>query len=96
MIDRLIFEDSIGSVHFSAADNTFFGKLEGINDLVTFEGSSVSELKKSFRAAVKDIRLYVNKLEKMPASHLKVHLTYELIRSFMNLPTSKLKKKGLV
>jgi len=56
MIDRLIFEDIIGSVHFSAADNTFFGKLEGIYDLVTFEGSSVSQIKKSFREAVKDYK----------------------------------------
>ena len=46
----------MGSVHFSATDNTFFGKLEGINDLVTFEGSSVSQLKKSFRDSVKDYK----------------------------------------
>ena len=48
MIDRLVYEDIIGSVHFSSADDIFFGKLEGVNDLVTFEGSSVRELKKSF------------------------------------------------
>jgi len=56
MIDRLVFEDVIGSVHFSSVDETFFGKLEGINDLVTFEGSSVKELKKSFKEAVLDYK----------------------------------------
>ena len=56
MIDRLVFEDVIGSVHFSSVDKTFFGKLEGVNDLITFEGSSVKELKKSFKEAVKDYK----------------------------------------
>ena len=56
MIDRLVFEDVIGSVHFSSVDETFFGKLEGVNDLITFEGSSVKELKKSFIEAVKDYK----------------------------------------
>ena len=57
MIDRLVYEDIIGSVHFSSADDIFFGKLEGVNDLVTFEGSSVRELKKSFIEAVKDYKV---------------------------------------
>ncbi|HRI01881.1 MAG TPA: hypothetical protein PK006_12575 [Saprospiraceae bacterium] len=56
MIDRLDFEDVIGSVHFSSTDETFFGKLEEVNDLVTFEGASVKELKKSFIDAVKDYK----------------------------------------
>ncbi|MEP7197418.1 MAG: type II toxin-antitoxin system HicB family antitoxin [Saprospiraceae bacterium] len=56
MIDRLIFEEFIGSVHFSSEDETFFGKLESINDLATFEGSSVKELKKSFKDAINDYK----------------------------------------
>ena len=56
MLDRLVFESIIGSVHFSSSDETFFGKLEGVNDLVTFEGSSVKELKRSFIEAVKDYK----------------------------------------
>ena len=31
-----------------------FGKIEGIDDLIMFEGSSVSELKKMFKEAVDD------------------------------------------
>jgi predicted HicB family RNase H-like nuclease len=54
MIDKLEFGGFLGSVHFSAQDEVFFGKLEGIDDLVSFEGSSVRELKKSFKEAVKD------------------------------------------
>jgi predicted HicB family RNase H-like nuclease len=44
----------IGSVHFSAEDECFFGKIEGIDDLVTFEGSDVNSLRKAFREAVED------------------------------------------
>lgn len=50
----LIYKEFIGSVSFSAVDNVFHGKIEGIEDLVTFEGESVNEIKKSFEEAVED------------------------------------------
>jgi len=46
------YKEFIGSVNFSGSDECFYGKIEGINDLVNFEGSSVNELKKAFRDAV--------------------------------------------
>lgn len=54
MKDFLTYKDYIGSVHFNAEDEVFFGKIEGIDDLVSFEGFSVVELKKSFVDAVED------------------------------------------
>jgi len=54
MKDNLIYKDFLGSVHFSAKDDCFFGKIEGIDDLVTFEGQDVKAIKKSFREAVED------------------------------------------
>ncbi len=55
MIQNIVeYKEFIGSVNYSDADECFFGKIEGINDLVTFEGSSVKELKKAFRMAVDD------------------------------------------
>jgi predicted HicB family RNase H-like nuclease len=50
----LAYKEFIGSVNFSDADECFFGKIEGINDLVTFEGNSVKELKKAFHQSVDD------------------------------------------
>lgn len=44
----------VGTVSFSSEDRVFFGKIEGINDVVTFEGSSVTALEKSFKEAVND------------------------------------------
>lgn len=54
MIDKLRFKEFIATVHYSDSDETFFGKIEGINDLVTFEGETVTELKKAFKEAVED------------------------------------------
>jgi len=46
MKDVLTYKDFIGSVHFSAEDKVFHGKIEGITDLAAFEGKSVEELVK--------------------------------------------------
>jgi len=54
MKDIMVYKDFIGSVHYSTEDEVFFGKLEGINDSIGFEGSSVEELKASFKEAVED------------------------------------------
>ena len=48
------YKEFIGSVNYSDTDECFYGKIEGINDLVTFEGSSVKELKRAFKNAVDD------------------------------------------
>jgi predicted HicB family RNase H-like nuclease len=41
-------------VHFNAEDEIFYGKIEGIEDLVSFEGNSVKELKEAFIDSVDD------------------------------------------
>lgn len=54
MKDVVSYNGFMGRVHFSSEDEVFHGKLEGVNDLVTFEGRSVEELKKAFQDAVED------------------------------------------
>jgi predicted HicB family RNase H-like nuclease len=54
MNDILQYQNYYASVHFSAADEVFYGKILGIDDLVSFEGASVKELKASFEEAVED------------------------------------------
>ena len=51
-IDVLTYKGFIGSVRFSAQDDVFFGKIEGVNNLITFEGNSVEELKNAFHYVV--------------------------------------------
>jgi predicted HicB family RNase H-like nuclease len=54
MKDILLYKEYLGSVHFNADDEIFYGKIEGIDDLISFEGSSVKELKKAFEDSVND------------------------------------------
>jgi predicted HicB family RNase H-like nuclease len=54
MKNILHYKDFIGSVFFSEKDDCFFGKIEGIEDLITFEGQNVKELKAAFREATED------------------------------------------
>ena len=84
MKDVLNHKGFIGSVHFSAEDKVFFGKIEGINDLITFEGQSVNELISSFQFVVdehiKDCELENKKFEKSYKGSFNVRLTPELHR----------------
>ena len=54
MKDFLVYKEFFGSVHFNAEDEVFYGKIEGIDDLVSFEGKSVNELKEAFQEAATD------------------------------------------
>lgn len=53
-MNTLKYKGYIGSVAFSEKDNVFFGKIEGIDGLVNFEGESVKELTDAFHEAVED------------------------------------------
>lgn len=53
-MNTLHYKGFLGSVEFSEADGVFFGKIEGINALVNFEGQSVQELTQAFHEAVDD------------------------------------------
>jgi predicted HicB family RNase H-like nuclease len=52
MKDVITYKGFIGSVYYNAKDRIFFGKIEGINDLGTFEGTTVDELETGFKYMV--------------------------------------------
>lgn len=57
-MNTMKYKNFVGSVAFSEPDNVFFGKIEGIDGLVNFEGRSVEELTKAFHGAVDDYLAY--------------------------------------
>ena len=57
MKDELKYKGFNGSVHWSPMDGVFFGKIEGIQDLVTFEGTTVEELEIGFQSMVDELIL---------------------------------------
>jgi predicted HicB family RNase H-like nuclease len=50
--DFITYKGFYGSVNYSAADEVFYGKIEGVTDLVTFEGKSVIALQSAFQESV--------------------------------------------
>ena len=66
MNDILQYKDYVASIHFSSVDEVFYGKILGIDDLISFEGASVKELKKSFQEAVEDYLETCKELGKDP------------------------------
>lgn len=87
----------IGSLQFSAADDIFFGKVEEIEDLITFEGDSVKALHRSFEAAVEDYLALCKKTGKEPFRSAKgsfnVRISPELHRKVIRV--SKMQQMNL-
>ena len=52
MANTIEYNGYIGSIEYSSEDKCFFGKLEMIDDLVTFEATSANELEENFHAVV--------------------------------------------
>ena len=71
MKDKLTYKGFIGSVHFQAEDEVFFGRIEGISDLITFEGESVASLKSAFEEAVEDYISLCDSIQKDPMKSFK-------------------------
>ena len=82
MKDVLNYKGFNGSVHFAAEDGVFYGKIEGINDLITFEGESVKELTDAFHYMVdehiKDCETENIAPEKSYKGSFNIRLTPEL------------------
>ncbi len=71
MSNILHYKDFVAIVRFSEADGCFFGRIEGINDLVSFEGRSVDELRKAFSSAAEDYLEICRKAGKEPQRSYK-------------------------
>ena len=57
-MNTMTYKGYLGSVNYSDKDQVFFGKIEGINGLVNFEGESVRKLTDAFHEAVDDYLAY--------------------------------------
>ena len=54
MNNTMQYKGYIGSVEFSESDNIFYGKVQGIRSLISYEGTNASELVSDFHNAVDD------------------------------------------
>lgn len=54
MTNAMEYKGYYGTVEYSSADDVLFGKIIGINSLISYEGTSIAELRDDFEAAVDD------------------------------------------
>ena len=54
MNNMIEYKGYIGSVEFSENDGVFFGKVQGIRSLISYEGTDAKELVSDFHGAVDD------------------------------------------
>lgn len=73
----------VGTVQFDADDRIFHGHVLGINDSISFEGSSVEELEQDFKAAIENYLETCRKLGKSRKNLSREPSTFALIRLFM-------------
>lgn len=66
MKDYLEYNGYRGTANFNAADKVFYGKLEAIGDLVSFEANNMIDLEFSFKDAVIDYQQTCKELGKAP------------------------------
>ena len=54
MKSTMEYKGYLGSVEYSENDHVFFGKVQDIRSLVSYDGATVAELEGAFREAVED------------------------------------------
>lgn len=85
----LKYKGYIGSVAYSESDKVFFGKIEGIDGLVNYEGESVKELTEAFQEAVDDYLIFCEehscKPEKSYTGTFNVRIAPDTHRDIANL-----------
>ena len=66
MTETLKFKGYHGSIEFSIEDDCLHGRLLGIDDIISYEGNSVKEIKTAFEEAVDDYLKVCEEIGKSP------------------------------
>jgi predicted HicB family RNase H-like nuclease len=93
MNNLLEYKGYFSSPRYSAEDRVFWGKLDGIDDNISFEGTTVSELQSAFEEAVEDYLDTCKRHGMTPKTPLKGHfevtVTPELHRQLIMFTASR-------
>ena len=54
MENTMNYKGYVGRIEFSEADGIFYGKVQGIRSLISYEGADMKELEEEFHRAVDD------------------------------------------
>ncbi|SEA06376.1 Predicted nuclease of the RNAse H fold, HicB family [Eubacterium aggregans] len=93
MSDVIKYKGYMAHVQVSIEDRVMYGKIEGINDLITFEAESLDEIKNEFESAVDDYLEFCQDVGKSPEKTyngtFNVRIKPELHRSLARLACEK-------
>jgi predicted HicB family RNase H-like nuclease len=82
MNNLMEYKGYVGSVEFSADDMLFYGKVQGIRALISYEGTNAQELLDDFHSAVDDYLELCKAENKEPETAYKgefyIHITPKL------------------
>ncbi len=71
MKDMMVYNGFAGSVHYSDEDGVFYGKVEFIKDLISYEGTDVNSLREAFKGSVEDYLNICAKEKRVPEKPFK-------------------------
>ncbi|MCQ2427848.1 MAG: type II toxin-antitoxin system HicB family antitoxin [Clostridia bacterium] len=95
MENTLVYKGYFTNITYSAEDKVLHGRIEGIDDLITFESDNPAEIENEFHAAVDDYLEYCKESGREPAKVYKgsfnVRIDPELHREIV----IKAKKSGI-
>lgn len=91
----LEYKGFIASVSYNDDDECFFGKIEGIGDLVSFEGNSVRLLKKAFHEAVEDYINLCKEAGKEPHKSIKGSFNVRIDKNLHHAAMYSAVKRGI-
>ena len=66
MKNTMTYNGYAGTVEYSEDDDVLFGRLTGIDDIITYEGESIRELREAFTEAVDDYLEHCRQTGKKP------------------------------
>ena len=78
MKNLLYYKDYVGSIEYSEEDNIFFGRVQGIQATILYDGASAQELVSDFHRAVDDYLLFCEQEGKTPEKPYKGKLNIRL------------------
>ena len=78
MKNTMEYKGYVGSIEFSEADGVFFGKVQGIRSLLSYEGTNASELIADFHGAVDEYLDLCEKEGQVPETAYKGSLNVRL------------------
>ena len=94
-MNTITYKGYTGSVSFSAEDEVFYGKVEHINDLITFESDNAHALKLAFEEAVDDYLAFCQENNTSPDKPFKGSFNVRLKPALHQLASQKAIQQGI-